>query len=683
MKLKKIKINNIRSYSDEEISFPEGSTLLAGDIGSGKTSILLALEYALFGLQPGQRGSSLLSNKNDSGGVILEFEAGENKIIIERKLKRGNKSITQDYVSIDINGEKIESSITEIKIKILELLGYPLDFIKKNNLLYRYTVYTPQEEMKQIILEDAESRLDVLRHIFGVDKYKRIKENLSKIAMKLKENARVLQIECSNLDESKDKVSASVKFVGLLSGKIEEKNKELEKAVYSRKEVENDLDKIKDKIKEKENFQKEIEKTRIMLSSKIEQLSNEERFIAELEEKIKTKETFDEIIFDRIIEEIKNKKSKVKDLNSQYIDFSSKLDSLIRRREEDSDKKNRIFKIDICPTCLQDVPDSHKHNILNEVEGQIKKSESEERALISKKNEAILIIEKEKSHIEELEKERIKWEIIRAKQSEIKSAEEKIELVRKSKDSLKKDISFLESHVNTLKSSAFELMKYDNLITLKKDELKKSFGEEKRLEIELAELRKEVELTKYEIEQLEAKIKEAEKIKQKLIVTLEMEDWLSNNFANLVNFVETNILITLRQEFSRIFNKWFSMLTTDSFQVYLDESFSPIIMQGDFEIDYAFLSGGERTAVALAYRLALNQIINSLFSRIKTKDLVILDEPTDGFSDQQLDKIRDILQELNIAQLLIVSHEPKIEGFVDNIIRIKKDKGISFVEKTR
>jgi exonuclease SbcC len=49
-------------------------------------------------------------------------------------------------------------------------------------------------------------------------------------------------------------------------------------------------------------------------------------------------------------------------------------------------------------------------------------------------------------------------------------------------------------------------------------------------------------------------------------------------------------------------------------------------------------------------------------SKIKTKDLVILDEPTDGFSEQQLDKMRGVLEELNAEQLIIVSHEQKIEG---------------------
>ncbi len=156
---------------------------------------------------------------------------------------------------------------------------------------------------------------------------------------------------------------------------------------------------------------------------------------------------------------------------------------------------------------------------------------------------------------------------------------------------------------------------------------------------------------------------------------------MSNNFYNLAKFTEKNILIALRKEFTKIFNKWFSMLTTDSFEVFLDENFSPVIVHNEFELNYEFLSGGERTAVALAYRLALNQLINSVLSKIKTHDVVILDEPTEGFSEQQLDKMRDMLRELNVKQLLIVSHETKIEGFVDHVIRFRKINGVSSIQR--
>jgi exonuclease SbcC len=83
--------------------------------------------------------------------------------------------------------------------------------------------------------------------------------------------------------------------------------------------------------------------------------------------------------------------------------------------------------------------------------------------------------------------------------------------------------------------------------------------------------------------------------------------------------------------------------------------------------------------VALAYRLSLNQVINSFLSKIKTRNLVILDEPTDGFSEQQLDKMREVLEQLNVKQLIIVSHEQKMEGFVENIIRFKKEDGFTKV----
>ena len=136
-------------------------------------------------------------------------------------------------------------------------------------------------------------------------------------------------------------------------------------------------------------------------------------------------------------------------------------------------------------------------------------------------------------------------------------------------------------------------------------------------------------------------------------------------------------MIKLKTDFSKLFARWFSMLVSESFEVNLDDNFTPLISYNDYEIDYAYLSGGERTAVALAYRLSLNQVVNSLLSKIKTREIVILDEPTDGFSEQQLDKMRDVLMQLDVRQLIIVSHEQKIEGFVENVIKFKKENNIS------
>ena len=60
-------------------------------------------------------------------------------------------------------------------------------------------------------------------------------------------------------------------------------------------------------------------------------------------------------------------------------------------------------------------------------------------------------------------------------------------------------------------------------------------------------------------------------------------------------------------------------------------------------------------------------------------NLLILDEPTDGFSREQLFKLRDILNELKCEQVITVSHEAELESFVDKIFRITKVNGESTI----
>lgn len=66
MLLQSITLNNIRSYQEQTINFNKGTTLLSGDIGSGKSSILLAIEFALFGAsRPDLPAESPLKKRTD------------------------------------------------------------------------------------------------------------------------------------------------------------------------------------------------------------------------------------------------------------------------------------------------------------------------------------------------------------------------------------------------------------------------------------------------------------------------------------------------------------------------------------------------------------------------------------------------------------------------------------------
>ncbi len=679
MILKKISLENIRSYKKEELEFPEGSILLSGDIGSGKTSILLAVEFALFGLQPGQRGSSLLKNGAQTGGVTMEFEVDGKSIIVERTLKRSSKSIAQDYSAITIDGEKFEISVTELKDKILDILNYPREFSKKQNLLYKFTVYTPQEEMREIILQDAETRINTLRNIFGIDKYKRILENTSILTAKIREEQRVKEALISSLDKDKEFLMSKEEELETKHYNISSVEKELFLKAEIKKIILEEKNLLEVKINEKNRLEQEVDKAKIMIMNKKDSLMSNQKTIPDLEAQISDlkKLEFDESKIKDLEYEILSKKQEKIILYEKNLEISSKLSSFELKNREFDILKKKIGSIDICPTCLQNVAPVYKSNVFNKIDSDISeniKHIESSRIEKMKLSEALNKIEFE---ISSLEKKLQDFKITKVRLNEVKDKEKRLSDLKKLNTALEKDIIFLNSHSDSLKSSIFELKKYDNLFSEKQRELDSAMKDERIAEIKVAELKKEIEVFTRQIQELKERINKLEGLKQQSMHLNELESWVSKKFVSVISFVEKNVMAKLKQDFSKLFQEWFSMLVSETFNVKLDENFTPIIEQQDYELDYAYLSGGERTAIALAYRLALNQVINSLLGKIKTRDFVILDEPTDGFSDQQLDKMREVLDQLNVKQLIIVSHEQKIESFVDNVIRFRKENGVS------
>ena len=229
MRINKIKLNNIRSYKDQEIKFPEGSVLLAGDIGSGKSSILHAIDFALFGIRRDFLGDALLRNGEKNGFVELDFTVDNKNYIVKRNLKRSS-SVTQDSGYLLIDGVKQEKSATELKQAVLDILNYPQEMLNKKSLIFRYTVYTPQEEMKAILLGDKDSRTDALRKVFGIDKYKIIKSNAEIFISKLKEKRKEYAGRIYDLEEKKQEKEEVNKKILNIKEKISLLNPQLDLA---------------------------------------------------------------------------------------------------------------------------------------------------------------------------------------------------------------------------------------------------------------------------------------------------------------------------------------------------------------------------------------------------------------------------------------------------------------------
>lgn len=206
------------------------------------------------------------------------------------------------------------------------------------------------------------------------------------------------------------------------------------------------------------------------------------------------------------------------------------------------------------------------------------------------------------------------------------------------------------------------------------------------LENELMKMKENLAMRKTEldnnlrqIELYDRKIDELEKRVDKIVFTDQIGIWLNQHFIPSLEQIESQVLIRVKEEFNTLFQKWFYLLIeVGDIDVEIDEFFTPVVIQSGYRLEVDSLSGGEKTSIALAYRLALNEIIRRMI--MFDDNLLILDEPTDGFSKEQLVQIKYVLEELSAAQVIIVSHEKELEGFVETIFRVVKESERSQVE---
>jgi exonuclease SbcC len=579
MIIKKVELENIRSYKNEEIEFPEGSTVLSGDIGSGKTSVLLGIEFALFGLQPGQRGNSLLRNGEDKGRVRLEIEVDNQKVIVERGLERKSSSVSQTGSKIEINGEEKEMAVTELKNRVLSILNYPQEFARKTNILYRFTVYTPQENMKQIILEKSEARLNTLRHIFGIDKYKKIKENTKSVTSLLRGKIRNYEGQIKNLEKLKENLKTEKGNLEKAKEKITNLNKKLGIQKEERKDFQKGVKKVEEKKEEKRKYEQEAEKATVMLQSKKERINDlnkeKEDIRKQIEEAKKTE--FREEDLEELKKELEEKKDSIEKENKEYMEIMTKIKSLKSKISDSQELKNKISSLATCPTCFQDVSSDYKKNIVRKCDNDIDLFNKKITGFEKEKQEKIEKLEMLKKGKQELQEKLQELNKLKIKLEGIKEKEERLSKLDREMDKTNKDVEMLKKQISSLKESASELKKYELIYQKKKEELDSLLKKEEEIKISLASVKKEKEMTGKNIDNLREEIKDKREVKKKLKDIEELEDWLSSKFLEIVSFTERNILLKLREEFSKLFNEWFNILVPEIFTVSLDEDFTPVI----------------------------------------------------------------------------------------------------------
>jgi exonuclease SbcC len=657
-------MTNVRSHGHSLIKFPAGKTLLEGDVGSGKSSVLMAIEFALFGLGS-DSGNSVLKLGQDNGEVRLVFDVDGSEYEVTRRLQRKSGRVQQAGGGLKTPMETLDLSPSELKEKVLEILEFnEAPDPKAQSWIYRYAVYTPQEEMKYILTLAPEQRLQILRRAFRVEDYKTAATNAEEATRTIREDARELDGIAKGIDELKNQVAE-------LHQEEDSRKAELSQLEVSASRAEEEVSLLK---MEREKFQR----TEMSLQGAKAEREHYERLgldsdrdAAELKGEV---DNFRKRLA-KVEASLEKTGSKKRPTSRPLVELKRKERSLESRAKKLAGLKGAvesklndyesIMKRRVCPVCDRPVEahDFDQRKARKEVE---REHVAEELELVE--SELLVLrdkIEKAAAYLDEVRQATLlRSELaslkrdIASKEKSRKKFERRSMFARDALQQLAKQLEELEEVVDGRRTTERKLVQAEDALRKAREDAVKA---KERLE-SVQKLQTQIAT------QIVAK-EQASNMSGKL---REREIWLREYFVPTVKVIETSVLATINQDFDSLFKRWFGMLVSDpDKEVSVDGDFTPVVTEGGYEQDVRYLSGGERTSMALAYRLSLN-ILAQMVSAGMRSNLLILDEPTDGFSKEQLGNVREVLDEVGSPQVIIVSHDKELESFADQIFRVEK-----------
>ena len=676
MLIHSISVKNIRSYNDGSettLEFPDGVTLLEGDIGSGKSTLLYALEFALFGFSD-MKGLHLLSEGRREGRVSVSFESAGEEYTIERGLKTRGDDVVQEECYITSQGERTRLSPSDLKERIVSILGFnEPTHPRAESLVYRYAVFTPQEQMKEILTQNPEERLHVIRRVLGAQSYQVAAENSDLVERGVKRLAYGLKKASEDLETKKDELDEAGKTNARLQGEIPQ----LEAADAAAGKAVRRLEaEWKESLAEREGLGKSEGKIPVLRKEVAElelSIDADQRRLEEVEGELADEIEPVLISFARL----ETPMAKAKDLQASLYEAKERLVKLEGSRETLQAELNRtkdLLSKGVCPVCGQ--------LITGDFHARAEHSESELQAL---DKEAAAAAASVQASQESLERAR-----------EFEQAEKEHAVALKDKSRADKEIDSLRSRLKESAArhsqrkaeldEASKEVKSMKEVSERVDRLEKKLVDARKVEkdaaLDLNQARTELADSNRELRRLTDEVKKMQDAVDEARRLTMYQNWLSSFFRPTVELIEKQTLTQAAARFNEHFQRFFTSLVDDpDMVVRVKEDFSPVFEREGFEQDFAALSGGERTSMAMAYRFALNSVVRESVS--SQPELVILDEPTDGFSREQVYKMRGLLEELDSRQVILVSHEKELESMADHIFKVDKRNGTSVIAKVQ
>ncbi len=684
--IRSIELVNFLSHSDTKLEFDNDATVFVGQNGAGKSSIIDAITFALFGKHTRKNNKGLIRWGTNQGFAKIEFSANGKNYQALRKIDSKGTLTAQFLENVDgelktiAEGERkqFDESMTE---QIEKILGIDFEKLKIASIVQ-------QGELSSIIKAKPKEFKELLNAIIGIDRLD--------IALN---SMRIVQKEFRN--HIQEKFGYDDTQIIRIENKITEYEKEsknarprLEKLALEKKKNEELISKLEKQVQS--DVSKELQ-LKELNSRKNELISYSRDVIKSIQREVTEKEqTVNEC--KPCFTASKNRKEielEITKLQKKLVNIESGLNDLekkqVRLEEHEELAEKLKLKNGRCPVCDSTVdhlnPLFQKRHITSEIDCIEKKVEG----LETEKDKVAGKLEKLSDGLEESKEAET---ILKA--HKIRNESELDQIAMEIKNKIKQiqkipltvnsgqlvEAATLDSHAKTL---------YDSIVSLEKSTKgfnQKEFHKNKELLTDcrnkLSQIDQEYGETSGNIKKIGAELKKLstvlEEIKQAHGYVGELEE-IQNNVYNRDGPVGKSLRSWSLEIISQKASDYLEKLNTKIQRISLSEKTRDVNItcySRNTTLELESLSGGEQVSIALALRLGMAHLLGS-----SNLNFMILDEPTTHLDSERRKSLVNVLSQLtNIKennssmQFIIITHDAEIfeDSSVENIYKFESSQ---------